>query len=91
MLTDQWFLGGYESKQQVDFTINYQGLTINDPYRNVYSFILQNGRWDNMKENLKPDFVGNNLLTYNSLSDKNIFSGGNEFRYFDIKSIRYQI
>ena len=24
------------------------------------------------------------------LSDKNIFKGGNEFRYFDIKSIRYQ-
>jgi hypothetical protein len=29
-------------------------------------------------------------LRYNSLSEKNIFLGGNEFRYFDIKSIRYQ-
>jgi hypothetical protein len=76
--------------QQVDFTVNYSGININDPYRNVYSSILQNGRWDNAKLNLKPDFYGNSELQYNSLSDKNIFQGGNEFRYFDIKSIRYQ-
>lgn len=76
--------------QQVDFVVNYTGLSINDPYRNVFAFILQNGRWDNAKRNLKPDFYGNNELKYNSLSHKNIFKGGNEFRYFDIKSIRYQ-
>jgi hypothetical protein len=76
--------------QQVDFTVNYTGLDINDPYRNVYAFILQNGRWDNAKRNMVPDFHGNNELRYNSLSEKNIFHGGNEYRYFDIKSIRYQ-
>jgi len=75
--------------QQIDFTANYSGLTLSDPFRNVYAFILQNGRWDNAKRNLKPDFFGNNELKYNSLSDKNIFQGGNEYRYFDIKSIRY--
>ena len=78
------------ASQQVDFTVNYSSLNINDPYRNVYAFILQNGRWDNAKKNLKPDFYGNNELKYNSLSDKNIFHGGNEYRYFDTKSIRYQ-
>lgn len=61
------------SQQQVDFTVNYTGLDIIDPFRNVYAFILQNGRWDNAKRNLKPDFYGNNELNYNSLSDKNIF------------------
>jgi len=76
--------------QQVDFTVNYTGLDIIDPYRNIYAFILQNGRWDNCKRNLKPDFYGNNEFKYNSLSDRNIFRGGNEYRYFDIKSIRYQ-
>jgi hypothetical protein len=78
------------AQQQVDFTVNYAGLSFTDPYRNFYAFILQNGRWDNAKRNLKPDFFGVNELKYNSLSDKNIFQGGNEFRYFDIKSIRYQ-
>jgi hypothetical protein len=76
--------------QQVDFIVNYSGLSINDPNRNVFAYVLQNGRWDNAKRNLKPDFYGNNELKYNSLSDKNIFQGGNEFRYFDIKSIRYK-
>ena len=78
------------TNQQVDFIVNYSGFNINDPYRNIYAFVLQNGRWNNAKRNLKPDFLGNNELRYNSLSDKNIFAGGNEFRYFDIKSIRYQ-
>lgn len=78
------------TSQQVDFTVNYTGLNVIDPFRNIYAFVLQNGRWDNAKKNLKPDFYGNNELKYNSLSDKNIFKGGNEFRYFDIKSIRYQ-
>ncbi len=78
------------TRQQVDFTVAYPGLSFTDPYRNIYAFILQNGRWDNAKINLKPDFFGVNELKYNSLSDKNIFMGGNEYRYFDIKSIRYQ-
>jgi hypothetical protein len=76
--------------QQVDFTVNYTGMALIDPFRNVFAFILQNGRWDNAKRNLIPDFYGNNELKYNSLSYKNIFQGGNEYRYFDIKSIRYK-
>lgn len=78
------------TSQQIDFTVDYAGLPIIDIYRNIYAFILQNGRWDNAKKNLKPDFFGNTQLKYNSLSSKNIFQGGNEYRYFDIKSIRYQ-
>jgi hypothetical protein len=80
----------YNTGQQVDFKINWTGMQISDPYRDISSFILQNGQWTNAKRNLKPDLTGNNELTYSSLSEKNIFSGGNEFRYFDIKSIRYQ-
>jgi hypothetical protein len=78
------------SSQQVDFTVNYTGMKINDPSRNVYATILQNGRWDNAKKNLKPEIFGNNELKYISLSNKNIFQGGNEYRNFDIKSIRHQ-
>ena len=78
------------TNQQVDFTVDYSRVSINDPYRDIFAFILQNGRWDNAKRNLKPEFYGNNELKYSALSDKNIFPGGNEFRYFDIKSIRYK-
>jgi hypothetical protein len=78
------------TNQQIDFTVDLSNIRISDPYRDVYAFILQNGRWNNAKTNLKPEFFSNNELKYSSLSDKNIFPGGNEFRYFDIKSIRYQ-
>lgn len=79
-----------KTSQQVDFTVNFSAARIEDPYRDVYAFILQNGRWDNAKRNLKPEFISSNELKYSPLSDINIFPGGNEFRYFDIRSIRYQ-
>jgi hypothetical protein len=79
-----------DAGQQVDFTVDLSGAGIIDPYRNIYSSLLQNGRWDNAKNNMKPEIYGSNELKYNSLSNNNIFSGGNEFRYFDIKTIRYQ-
>jgi len=75
--------------QQVNFTISRISGII-DPMRNIYAFILQNGRWDNAKTNLKADFYSINELKYSSLSDKNIFTGGNEFRHLDIRSLRYQ-
>lgn len=81
--------GEANTGQQIDFTVNYSANSIIDPYNTVFAFVLQNGRWNNAKVNLKPDFLGNNELRYTSLSDKNIFRGGNEFRYFDIRSIRY--
>jgi hypothetical protein len=49
---------------------------------------MQNGRWDKARYSLRPDFVGNNKVEFNALSDNTLFPGGNEFRYFDIKTIR---
>lgn len=80
---------GDNARQQVDFTVGLNGISVPDPYRDIYSLVMQNGRWNNAKKNLKPEYYGNNELKYSSLSQKNIFMGGNEFRYFDIKSIRY--
>lgn len=75
--------------QQIDFTVDLTGTGTIDPYRNIYCTLLQNGRWDNARTNLKPDIYGGNELKFNSLSDKNVFTGGNEYRDFDIKSIKY--
>ena len=80
----------YNTGQQVNFTVGFSGLRATDPYRDFTAVILQNGKWINAKTNLKPDFIGSNELKFNSLSTKTIFPGGNEYRYFDIKSIRYQ-
>ena len=75
-------------KQELDFTINHAGYTISNPYDDLKIVITQNNHWDNAKTNLKPLFVKDNELVYD-YDDENVFTGGNEFRYFDIKSIRY--
>lgn len=80
--------GTTESHQQPEITVSTGSLRINDPYRDVTLSVLQNGRPDRAKMNLIPDFVGNGRLEYNSLSDKTLFPGNNEFRFFDIKTVR---
>lgn len=80
---------GDNSRQQVDFTVNISGKGIIDASKNIYSTILQNGRWDSGHSNLKPDLQTDRELRYNSLSDKNIFNGGNDYRPFDTRNIRY--
>ena len=78
-----------ETHHEVDFTIDYTGLKIYDPYSEIKVAILQNNRPDNAITNLQPLYVKDQILEYD-YDDKNLFSGGNEFRNFDIKSIRYQ-
>ncbi len=76
-------------KQEIDFTINHTGYTITNPFADLNVVITQNSRWDNAKTTLKPLFVKDAELVYD-FDEDNVFTGGNEFRYFDIKSIRYQ-
>ncbi len=75
-------------KQEIDFTINKSGYNIPNIYSDLKVSILQNGRWDNAVKNIKPFIVKGDILDYN-YDDINVFNGGNEFRYFDIKSIKY--
>jgi hypothetical protein len=80
--------GTFETHQQLEISVSVGRLPVTDPYRQVTVTIMQNGRWDMSHNDLKPDLVGNNVLEFNTLSDNTLFSGGNEFRYFDIKTIR---
>jgi hypothetical protein len=80
--------GTTDTHQQPEITVATGRLGITDPYRQVTITILQNGRWDRARYNLRPDFVGAGKLEFNSLSDNTLFPGGNEFRFFDIKTIK---
>ncbi len=80
--------GTTETHQQAEITVSTGSLPVTDPYRQVTVSIMQNGRADRIRTGLTPDFVGNGRLEYNTLSDKTLFPGGNEFRYFDIKTVR---
>jgi hypothetical protein len=76
------------SKQHFDFTISGVGYDINNAYKDMKVVLVQNFRWDNAIMNIKPTFLNNNEYTF-SLNDDATFSGGNEFRFFDIRSTRF--
>ncbi len=78
--------------QQVDFTIQYGGIYMFNPREMLKVMVRQNGRDDNMKKNLQPMFIREEetLLDYHLVDNSNVFAGGNEFRWFDVRSIRFQ-
>ena len=83
-------LSGFrENSQEVNFNIEYTSFPIDNPFSDVKVAILQNGRWDNSILNLKPLFNKGGVLEYNYQME-NVFRGGNEYRWFEIKSMRYQ-
>lgn len=78
-----------QTRQEVDFTINYATFPISNPYGDLKVVLTQNQRWDNAVYDLKPLFVKDNELVYD-YDEENVFDGSNEFRWFDIKSLKYQ-
>lgn len=76
-------------KQEIDFTVYKNGFEISNPYRELRVTIQQNNRWDNIISELKPKMVKGNEINYD-YDKENVFDGGNEYRNFDIKDLRYQ-
>jgi hypothetical protein len=77
--------------QQINFTVNYKNLAFINPVETVNVTIRQNQRWDNLAQEVKPGFVRENVqeLEYRFFSDTDMFKGGNEFRFFDLRSLNY--
>jgi len=75
-------------KQHLDFSISSSEYILNDPYKDLKVVVTQNNRWDNAVRDIKPTFLNGTQLTY-SLDDASTFNGGNEFRFFDIRSLRF--
>jgi hypothetical protein len=76
------------SNQEIDFVITHDNVKIENPQRDVKVVLMQNGRWDNAIRNLKPLFIRQNRLEYD-YQKENVFPAGNEFRYFDNRSNRF--
>lgn len=77
-----------QGQQQIDFKVTGVNYVLNNPYKDLHVVIMQNHRWDNAKMNIKPTFLTGNTVEY-SMNDACTFNGGNEFRYFDIRSTRF--
>jgi len=77
--------------QHIQFTVNYKSLDVINPMQYITVNVLQNQRWDNAMVDLKPTFSreAQHILEYKHYTEDNAFLAGNEFRYFDIRSLQY--
>ncbi len=75
--------------QQLNFTVNYSRLEVINPLESINVSIRQNRRWDNIANDLKPSFVREieKQLEYRFFESEKMFRGGNEFRFFDMRSL----
>lgn len=78
-----------ETHQEIDFSILHKDFTIDNPQMDLKVFLTQNNRWDASLRKLNPLFIRPHELVYD-YDRENVFAGGNEFRFFDMKSLRYQ-
>ncbi len=77
-----------KSHHQITLSINFEDYDIPNPQREVFISILQNGRWDNAINNVQPIFVSGFNMQFD-IANRLIFGGGKEFRFADLRSIRY--
>ena len=75
-------------QQEVDFSLIHEDYPISNPI-NLNVVLMQNYRWDNAITGLRPRFINDDELNYN-YDYENVFDGNNEYRSFDIKSVKYQ-
>lgn len=74
-------------RQHIDFSIINSAYDLTNFHVDLKVVLTQNNRWDNAVYDIKPTFNTPQQLTY-SLDRTSTFNGGNEFRYFDTRSLR---
>ncbi|MEJ2004957.1 MAG: DUF5103 domain-containing protein, partial [Cyclobacteriaceae bacterium] len=76
--------------QQLDFVVNYSEFPMQNPMEQVRVVIRQNQRWDNVISMQKPTYFReiDKILEYRFFAEEDYFTGGNEFRFFDMRSLR---
>ncbi len=75
-------------QHEIDFSIHHSGYEIDNPFGDIIPVITQNSRWDNAISGLQAVFVKDDEIVYD-YENENLFDGGNEYRFFDIQSLRY--
>lgn len=81
------FEGYLGRDQQIDFTLGYSQLRVQDPTSEIKVVVMQNSKSDNAKSHLNPTFIRERQMSF-QLDRNNVFAGGNEFRNFDIKNLK---
>lgn len=76
-----------DTKQTVQFIINHPNLLINNPKQEIKTVLLQNNDWNTAITDLEPQYYRGTQMLYKYI-DRTNFWAGNEFHYFDSKSVR---
>ncbi len=77
------------SHQKLQLNVNMRTLNVANPLQQIKVCVLQNYRWEIAIENIQPTFYSGNNLQYNR-DDDFIFPGGQEWRWLDLQTLRYQ-
>lgn len=78
-----------DQMQKLNVVVDHGKINIINPNLDVKLRVLQNGRHDNAQTLSRPTFVRNGQLVYNEMRSLD-FKAGNEFRRFDIRSMRFR-
>jgi len=76
-----------QSNQKINFQINYGSLTVQNPNRDIRTWIMQNNIDATGQFTTQAQYIRGSQLIYGDLST-NDFPAGNEFRHFDTRTLR---
>ena len=74
--------------QQVAMTVRYNGMRVTNPDEQVKTLVMQNGREDNMKQDIRPNYTTTDALRWEHNRDL-IFEGGNEYHKFEVLDVSH--
>ena len=74
-------------KQQLNISLFAKNIKLLNPQRDVTMTIIQNGDWSGALTNLTSRSYKDGLFTFDNFGQI-CFWGGNEYRYFDMRSLR---
>lgn len=87
-ITSNTDIGINTSYQQVEMTLNYNGLNVTWPEEQLWMVVMQNGLETTQRLNVKPDYVNNKGLQWKHNRGL-IFDAGNEFFKYEILDVSH--
>lgn len=74
--------------QKINLSVFHKNLAVQNAFTDIKAVVMQNLNPETALTNTKPSFIKPDLLVYNDITT-NDFKGGNEFRKFDLRSLRH--
>ncbi|MES2428636.1 MAG: DUF5103 domain-containing protein [Bacteroidota bacterium] len=76
-----------QTNQKVNYQVSYAGLNVQNPSTDIKIWLMQNARYETGLWNGPPTYIRGTQLVFNDVSINDL-PGRNEFRHFDIRSLK---